>query len=123
MIYAFSAQTVLVSNKGWQTGVFRSYTRQQQLIDGIKWLQKGKGLPAVLPKAPESYILCNRNGDCLSVGLWNIFPDEILDPEIILNDNFSSIDCFNCEGEIIDNKVKLNAPIPPYGHAFFTVKK
>lgn len=123
MIYAFSAQTVLVSNKGWQTGVFRSYTRQQQLIDGIKWLQKGKGLPAILPKAPELYILCNRDGDSLSVGLWNIFSDEILNPEIILNDNFSSLDCFNCEGKIIGNKVKLNNPIPPYGHAFFTVKK
>ncbi len=123
MVYAFSAQTVLVSNKGWQTGVFRSYTRQQQLIDGIKWLQKGNGLPAVLSKAPELYILCNQNGDSLSVGLWNIFPDEILTPEITLNDKFSSIDCFNCDGEIIGDKVRLNAPIPPYSHAFFTVKK
>lgn len=123
MIYSFTAQTVLVDNKGWNTGVFRSYTRQQQLIDGIKWLQKGKGLPAVLTKAPELYILCNQTENGLSVGLWNIFPDEILNPEIILNDNYSHLDCFNCEGEIIGNKVKLNAPIAPYSHAFFTLKK
>ncbi len=122
IIYSFAAATVLVDNKGWNSGVFRSYTRQQQLINGIKWLQKGKGLPAVLTKAPELYILCNQTENGLSVGLWNIFPDEILNPEILLNDNYSSIDCFNCEGEIIGNKVKLKAPIPPYGHAFFTVK-
>ena len=123
MIYAFAAQTVLVDNKGWNSGVFRSYTRQNQLIDGIKWLQKGKGLPAVLPKSPELYILCNESENSLSVGIWNIFPDEVLNPEIILNDNFTLIDCFNCQGEIVGNKVKLNAPIPPYGFAFFTVKK
>lgn len=123
MIYAFSAQTVLVGNAGWNTGVFRSYTRQQQLIDGIKWLQKGKALPAVLTKSPELYILCNQNSDSLSVGLWNIFPDEILNAEIILGDTYSSIDCFDCDGELVGNKVKLKAPVFPYGHAFFTVKK
>lgn len=122
MVYSFSAQTVIVGNEGWASGVFRSYTRQKQLADGIKWLQKGKSLPAMCFKNPQLYILCKRNGNELTVGLWNIFSDSVLNPKIELDGNYSELDCYGCSGKIEGNSVILNNDIPPYGYAFFTVK-
>lgn len=123
MIYSFTALTVTVNGHGWQTGVFRSYYRQKQLAYGIKWLQKGRRLPAICYGNPELYILCKRDNNNLNVGIWNIFPDKVLNPVIELDDCYSKIDCFNCSGFIKDNKVYLNEPINPYDFAFFTVKK
>lgn len=122
MVYSFTAKTATVNNDGWLSGVFRSYYRQQQLTDGIKWLQRGRALPATCNKNPELYILCKRNGDELTVGLWNLFPDKILNPVIKLDGFYNSIDCYNCNGEIKDDSVLLKESIDPYDFAFFTVK-
>ena len=123
MIYSFNALTSTVSGQGWCMGVFRSYYRQIQLAEGIKWLQKGRSLPAMCYGNPELYILCKRDGEKLNVGLWNIFPDEILTPTIQLDGNYKEIDCFMCEAKIVDDKVKFKDNIKPYGFAFFTVTK
>ena len=122
MVYSFTALTCTVGAEGWSAGVFRSYTRQKQLTDGIKWLQKGRPLPAMCMGNPELYILCKRNGNELTVGMWNIFPDSVLNPVIQLDGNYSSIDCFNCNGKISEDKVILDREIPAYGYCFFTVK-
>ena len=124
MVYSFVARTVLVNNDGWLFGMFRKYSRQRQLIDGVKWLQKGRGLPAVSPKNPQLYILCKKNGQELTIGLWNIFPDKILKPEILLDsDNYAVVSFYNCEGKIIDNKLILNDTIEAYDFAFIKVKE
>lgn len=122
MVYAFSAETVTVGSEGWCSGVFKGYFRQQQLADGIKYLQNGRALPAMCFKNPELYILCKRSENGLTVGLWNIFSDSVLNPEIKLDGIYSEIDCYNCNGEIEGDTVKLKEDIPPYGYAFFTVK-
>lgn len=124
MVYSFVARTVLVNNDGWLFGMFRKYSRQRQLIDGVKWLQKGRGLPAVSPKNPQLYILCKKNAQELTIGLWNIFPDKILKPEILLDsDNYAVVSFYNCEGKIIDNKLILNDTIEAYDFAFIKVKE
>jgi len=122
MVYSFVAKTVMVGADGWLSGVFRSYYRQEQLTEGIKWLQKGRPLPAVCNKNPELYILCKRNNEELTVGIWNLFPDNVLNPVIRLDDTYSTIDCFNCSGEINGDCVHLNEDIQPYDYVFFTVK-
>lgn len=123
MIYSFTALTVTVNGHGWKMGVFRSYYRQKQLASGIKWLQNGKALPAICFGNPELYVLCKRNEESLTVGLWNLFPDSVLNPAIILDDDYSKLDCYNCGGKIEGNKVYLNNQIAPYGFACFTVYK
>lgn len=112
MIYPFAAETVLTRSI-WKYGLFRNYCRQRQLYDGIEWLQR-KPLPAVCPKNPFLYMLCKRDNDRLTVGLWNIFSDEIAEPEIKLDKAYSKLDCFNCEGRLVDNNVILSGNIPPY---------
>lgn len=123
MVYAFTALTAAVGNEGWSSGVFRSYTRQKQLGDGIKWLQRGRALPAMCYGNPELYILCKKNGNELTVGLWNIFSDSVINPKIVLDGEYTELDCYNCEGEIVGDSVILNDDIPPFGYAFFTVQR
>lgn len=123
MVYSFSARTVMVDSKGWISGVFRNYFRQRQLCDGIKWLQNGRPLPAMCYKNPELYIICNRDGNKLTVGIWNLFPDEVLKPEIKLDGEYKTLDCFKCSGKIMGDTVYLDKPIEPYGFVIFTVEK
>lgn len=122
MVYSFTARTVTVDGRGWQSGVFRSYLRQKQLCDGITWLQKGRPLPAVCTGNPGLYILCKKDGDQLTVGLWNLCPDSVLKPEIRLDRQYMSLDCYRCNGKLQRDSVVLDAPIRPYDFAFFTVK-
>ena len=123
MVYSFTALMATVNGQGWRMGVFRSYYRQKQLADGIKWLQKGRALPAMCFGNPEMYILCKRNGDGLTVGLWNLFPDSVLKPQIKLDGVYSKLDCYNCKGEIKGDIVYLDEPINAYGFVCFTVEK
>lgn len=119
MVYAFAAETVL-THSIWNCGTFRNYCRQKQLIDGIEWIQR-KPLPAVCPGNPFAYLLCKRDGNRLSVGVWNIFSDEMIEPEILLDREYASADCYRCEGHLEGRRLKLHGVIPPYGIALITL--
>jgi len=122
MIYSFAAKTVIVDSLGWNSGVFRSYLRQKQLTEGIEWLQKGVALPCMCEGNPSLYILCKQDGNKLNVGVWNIFPDEVLTPKFKLNKNYTHFDGYNCSGIVEGNTVYLDKPISPYGFVFFSVE-
>lgn len=121
MVYSFIVNTV-ATRTHWRPGVFRSYCRQRQIAHGIEKLQ-GRPLPAMCFGNPELYTLVKKKGNEMAVGLWNIFADPILKPVIELDDTYDTLDTYNCTGKLEENKVILDAPIPPYGIAFFTVKK
>lgn len=121
MVFAFSAASFGSTNMLLPTTVFRNYLRPRQLAKGIEWLQ-GKPLPATCFGHPNTYMLCRRNGDQLTVGIWNFFSDEIFTPEINLDREYTSLDCYRCEGSLDGSKVKLSTDIAPYGFACFTVK-
>ncbi len=121
MVYSFIVNTV-ATRTHWRPGVFRSYCRQRQIAHGIEKLQ-GRPLPAMCFGNPELYTLVKKKGNEMAVGLWNIFADPILKPVIELDDTYDTLDTYNCTGKLEGNKVILDAPIPPYGIAFFTVKK
>lgn len=118
MIYGFAIDT-LVTDNPWVPGIFRNYYRQQQLIDGARWL--GKPLPAVCTHNPELYILCKKDDNAMAVGLWNNFPDGVLEPVIELDDEYQSIDFYHCNGRLEGNRVILNSELRAYDFAFFTV--
>ena len=121
MAFAFSAASFGSTNMLLPTTVFRNYLRPRQLAKGSEWLQ-GKPLPATCFGHPNTYMLCRRKGDQLTVGIWNFFSDEIFTPEINLDREYISLDCYRCEGSLDGSKVKLSTDIAPYGFACFTVK-
>lgn len=119
LVYSFVAHTVRVRG-GWHKGMFRHYLRQDQLIRQISRLQ-GHALPAVCPGHPQLYLLCKKDMDSMAVGIWNPFPDEVLDPVITLDREYEKVDFYNCEGCLFGNRVVLREQIPPFGFALFTV--
>lgn len=101
---------------------FLSYYRQKGLTDAIYWLCN-KPLPAICAKNPYLYIQSATGVDgSMAIALYNMNFDEIIDPVITLDKNYSEIRFLNCEGTLCENKVTLSGEIPPYSAAFFEVK-
>jgi hypothetical protein len=95
--------------------IHRAYFRIKQINDFSK-------LPAFISGNPDLYVICKRDETSMAAGLFNIFADEIISPEIILDKEYSEIECINCTGKIDGNKVTLT-DIPPFSFAGFNVKK
>ncbi len=119
VVYSFIPETAVTINE-WRPGIFRSYMRQRQLADCIKWLD-GVGLPAMCYKNPDLYILAKKDESSMAVGLWNLFADSVIDPVIELDGEYMRADFYNCSGRVEGNRVILNEDITPYSFAFFTV--
>jgi hypothetical protein len=58
----------------------------------------------------------------MSVGLFNVFPDSVLEPKIELDGEYFSIKCINCTGKLEGKTVTLS-DIPPFAFAGFEVTK
>lgn len=101
--------------------VTSSYARQKQLIESVEWLQRGNSLPAVCTGNPYLYMIVKRDGDKMSVGMWNLFEDTVFTPEITLDREYSTVRFLNCEGGLKGSVVRLTTDIAPYGMAFFEV--
>lgn len=106
---------------GCNESVYRQYTRSRQLANASEKLC-GKKLPAYICGNPDLYIMVKEDENTMSVGLWNIFPDTVFSPEVLLGESYSSIETCSCTAELNGNKVNLS-DIEPYGFAFFTVYK
>lgn len=121
LVYTFVAEQAWA--KGiWHKGLFRNYYRQAQLCYGIEKLQ-GKKLPAMCMKNPELYILCKKDDNSMSIGMWNFFADSILEPKIELDEKYGSADFYNCNGILNGDKIVLDKEILPYSFVFITVYK
>ena len=66
-------------------------------------------------------MIAKKDNNSMTVGLWNIFPDEILKPIIYLDRDYSEISFINCSGRLDGNKVFLSE-IAQYGFAGFEVR-
>ncbi len=122
MVYSFAAESFGAEEIPATTTLFRNYMLPRELAKGIKFLQNGESLPAICFDNPDLYILCKKDGNKLTVGIWNIFQDEAITPEIILDKEYKNLDCYNCDGVLDGDKVKLKTDIPPYSFVCFTVE-
>lgn len=98
------------------------YFRQTQLIEGIEWVGKTK-LPVKCPKNPNLYILASKDPQgTMSVLMINSQIDDVIDPVIELDDEYSELQVLNCSGRLEGHYVYLS-DIPPYGSAAINLKK
>lgn len=119
MVYTFAPRQTKTKSE-WRMGLFKGYYRQKQLTEHYAWLT-GAPLPATANGNPGLYIFCKRDGERLTVGLWNIFPDAIEKPVITLDRIYTALDTFRCTGVMEENRVLLQEPIAPYAFVCFTV--
>ena len=101
------------------SGLFYGYLLQSALTEGIEWIS-GKKLPASCTGHPALYIMCKRNGDKLTVGLFNCFEDEIFTPTVTLDKSYKNIEFVNSSGKLNGNEVTLD-DIAPFSFTVFTV--
>ena len=98
----------------------RVYSRSRLLARAAEWVS-GKPLPAWTHGSPDLYLLCKKNADGLSVGLFNLFEDEAVDTEIIPGEQAREIRFFSGSGHLDGNRVLLD-DIPPFGFVGFEVR-
>lgn len=99
---------------------FHNYYRQEQIANAVYWIC-GKKLPAFVPKNPNLYILASKNEKAMAVALCNVFLDDIVEPVVYLDKEYSKIRFVNCNGELKGDKVYLS-DISAYGIAAFEVE-
>ena len=116
LVFAFAAYEQSWGNDNF----YRSYARSRQLKEAID-LFGGEKLPAYSYGNPDLYIIAKKTGSSMSVGLWNIFPDEIFEPIVELDREYSEIEFINCSGRLEGSRVYL-CEMAPYSFAGFEVK-
>lgn len=114
LVFAFDA--AFINENRW-----RSYSMQKMLYSSVEWLAQ-KPMSAVCGGHPDLYILCKKNDDGMTVGLWNLFADEVMNPEIVLDGKYTNAEFINCSGKLSGNKIKLSG-IPPFNFALINLKK
>ncbi len=113
LVYAFDAAFV-------DENRYRNYCTQRQLTGSLEWLAR-KAFPAVCVGNPDLYMICKANETGMTIGLWNIFPDDVMHPVITLDRIYSGAEFIGCDGDLNKNTIRLS-PIQPYGYAFINLK-
>ncbi len=103
-----------------EANYFNNYHRQNELISAFEYVGRKK-LPVTCPSCPKLYILASTDGDAMSVLMLNIFPDEVISPEIKLGKEYNEIRFVCGSGKLCGDTVEL-PEIPPYGICAFEVK-
>lgn len=98
----------------WVTGLFRNVYRQKQLNSVIPWAMRAP-LPAVCEGHPDLFVLCKKDKDGMTVGLWNLHADAVRNAVVTLDCDYKSLNAtVGGEGELSGNTVTLTSEIKPY---------
>lgn len=119
LVYAFIARDSLQT--GAMTGNMRGWCRAAQLRSQLAWLS-GREPDAVCAPSPDLYTLVKKDGDSLTVGVWNFCVDEVFCPQVHLGEEWGSVTAEVGEAMLNGRIVTLN-DLPPFGFACFTVTK
>ena len=98
--------------------MFNNYAQQLMLSREIEWLC-GKKLPVSCPKNPDLYVMCEKNGEKMSVLLLNCFADKILTPKVKLDKEYTSVECAGCEAVLEGDELVFKSDIEAFGFAAF----
>ena len=100
--------------------LLRSYYRSAEIKAACN--RFGAKIPAYAYGNPDLYVIAKKDASALSVGLWNIFADEIFEPVIELDKAYTSIECIGCTARLEGNTVHLSQ-LQPFSFAGFEVRE
>ena len=118
-VYCFHAQESFET--GAARGLFRSYTRASQIRRLLPMLS-GRELDAVCSAAPDLYIMTKRDGNSLSVALWNFGIDRVAKPCVQLADDWHEISC-DWGKACLDGRTVTASPLRAFECVCFTLRK
>lgn len=98
----------------------RNYCLPKLLGELLAWAGR-EPLPATCFGNPDLYLMVKRDEKELSVGMWNLFADEVLCPTVVLDKAYTAIETIGGEAALESNTVRFSTDIPAFGFAGFTV--
>lgn len=101
--------------------LLRQYARAKQLAEVLPWLGR-RTFPVRIDGHPDLYVMAKREGDTMTVGLWNFSADDVETPVVTLDGEYAVTRTIACEAAADGCRVTLSR-IEPYGFAAFEVKK
>ena len=122
LVFLFDGDSTFTSVQIAVSGLWMNYVTQKALISALPWVARAP-IPAYCEGNPELYLMCEKHEDSLSVALFNCFADYLTEPEITLDEEYSSIECLACEAELKGNKVILKSRLHGFESAAFRVTK
>jgi len=118
-VYCFHAQESyeLVAD----CGLYRSQCRAKQVRRILPWLS-GRDLDAVCDGEPDLYTMVKRDGNTMSVALWNFSVDYIRSPKVRLGEKWSKLICDRGNAALSGNVVEVEK-MPAFSFTCFTLIK
>lgn len=101
--------------------ICRVYPKAKQVTDAVERIG-GKPLPAKCFGNPYLYMMCKASDTELAIGLWNIFPDSVERPEIVLDGAYTVAETINAAADLRGNILTLSR-MEPYSFAGVVLKK
>ncbi len=118
-VYCFHAQT------GYETGaargLFRGWARAAQIRRLLVWLS-GRELDAVCDPAPDLYMMAKRDGDEMTVAMWNFGVDAVYAPKVRLGEEWTSVNA-DWGSAKLEGKTVVAGKLPAFGFTCFTLRK
>ncbi|MBR6739698.1 MAG: hypothetical protein IKM04_01315 [Clostridia bacterium] len=114
----FYVLAVSLDESRQQNNFKRTYLRQKQLVEAIRWIS-GRDLPAMVYKQPDLYTVAKRKGDDLAVGLFNCFADGIHNAEVCLDRVYSEVRPIVGDARLEGDRLILSDTLHAFSFAAF----
>ena len=122
LVFLFEGESIGTPMQVCMSGILKNYATQRVLAQTVPWVAR-QPIPAYCVGNPDLYLMCEQDGDAMSVVLFNCFADPLVNPTIILDEKYDSIECIRCEAELSGNRVTLCDTLHGFSYAMFRVRK
>ncbi len=102
-------------------GLFGSYRKQRVLADCYQWF-KQEDLAAVCFDCPMLMPIVGKKENKLVIGLWNMFEDVLYNQAILLNEEYSKVECIGCAGTL-QGKTFILESLSAFDYCAIVLKK
>ena len=120
LVFLFDGQSIYSETRIGISGLLQNYATQRVLTRTLPWVAR-RPLPAHCTGNPELYLMCKKDEDSMSVGLFNCFADALAEPVVYLDGDYNRIECLNCEAVLEGNKITLTSKLHGFCAAAFRV--
>jgi hypothetical protein len=122
LVFLYEANSIYYSTGVGLSGLTKNPAVQRVLHENMPWVAR-KPMPAATTGNPELYVMCRKDEGAMSVALFNCFADPALNPVVQLDEQYSRIECLNCEAALQGNSVVLKGRLRAFEFCGFRVYK
>ncbi len=122
LVFLFEGDSLQTRASVCGSGLLKNYATQRVLTETLPWVARAP-LPAYCTGNPELYLMCAKAEDECAVALFNCFDDPVLQPTVMLDGEYSAIECHGCEAVLEGDRVTLTGRLHGFTAAAFRVTK